>query len=57
MEQGFVIAENLVEGARWTKQKNRLGTGWEKLVAADAFGNHYIPDYRRPSCKLLLLFY
>jgi len=57
MEEGFVIAENFVEGARWTKQKTRLGTGGEKLVAADAFGNQYIPGYRCPSCKLLLLFY
>ena len=57
MEQGFVIAENFVEGARWTMKKTRLGAGGEKLVEADAFGNQYIPGYRCPSCKLLLLFY
>lgn len=57
MEEGFVIAENFVEGARWTKRKTRLGAGGEKLVEADAFGNQYIPGYRCPSCKLLLLFY
>ncbi len=57
MEEGFVIAENFVEGARWTKKKTRLGAGGEKIVEADAFGNQYIAGYRCPSCKLLLLFY
>lgn len=57
MEAGFVVAENFVEGARWTKQKTRLGTGGEPIVKADAFGNQYIPGFRCTSCRLLLLVY
>ena len=57
MEQGFLVAENFVEGARWTKVKTRFGTGGDKLVPPDALGNQYIPGFRCTGCKLLLLFY
>ena len=57
MEQGFVVAENFVEGARWTKQKSRFGTGGERIVEPDMLGNQYIPGFRCTGCKLLLLFY
>ena len=57
MEKGFLVAENFVEGARWTAQKTRFGTGGEKLVPPDALGNQYIQGFRCTGCKLLLLFY
>ncbi len=57
MESGFLVAENFVEGARWTRQKTRFGTGGDRLVEPDALGNQYIPGYRCPACRLLLLVY
>ena len=57
METGFLVAENFVEGARWTRVKTRFGTGGEQLVKADALGNQYIPGFRCTSCRLLLLVY
>ncbi len=57
MEQGFIVAENFVEGARWVRQKTRLGTGGEQIVKPDALGNQYIPGFRCTSCRLMLLLY
>ena len=57
MEQGFVIAENFVEGARWTTKKSLFGVGGERIVEPDALGNQYIPGFRCPACKIILLFY
>jgi hypothetical protein len=57
MEAGFLGAESLTSGAKWFREKKKLGTGGSPLAKPDGLGMVYLPGFRCQGCKLLLLNY
>jgi hypothetical protein len=57
MEAGFLGAGSLTSGAKWFREKKKLGTGGSPLAKPDGLGMVYLPGFRCQGCKLLLLNY
>ena len=57
MEPGYLLAESLLGGAKWSGKRNRLGLGGEPLVAPDGLGNVYLKGSRCNACRRLSLRY
>ena len=57
MEQGFLVTESLVEGAKWLREKTRLALGGEMLAEADNWGNVYLNAFRCSVCRRISLTY
>ncbi len=57
MDSGYLVAESLLGGAKWTRRKTRLAAGGEALVAPDAWGNVYLGGFRCGGCQTLVLAY
>ena len=56
MEEGFLVTESLVSGAKWRRNRSKLGGG-EHLVSPDGLGNVYIKGARCSGCRILSLSY
>ena len=57
MDSGYLVAESLLGGAKWTRRKTRLAAGGEALTAPDAWGNVYLGGFRCGECRTLVLAY
>ena len=57
MKSGYLVAESLLGGAKWTRRKTRLAAGGEAVVRPDAWGNVYLGGFRCESCRTLVLRY
>ena len=57
MSSGFLVAESLMEGAKWKAKKTRLAAGGDALVDPDTWGNVYVGGFRCTSCRTLVLSY
>ena len=57
MEQGYLVTESLMEGAKWLKEKTRLALGGEMLAEADNWGNVYLSAFRCSACRRISLSY
>ncbi len=57
MEQGYLVAESIVAGAKWMQEKTRLAIGGEPLTPPDRWGNVYLAGLRCAACRLLTLRY
>lgn len=57
MEQGYVVTESIVSGAKWMQEKTRLALGGEPLMPPDRWGNVYLAGLRCPRCRLITLRY
>ena len=55
-EEGFLVAESYVGGARWAPRRTKLGGG-ELLVKPDRLGNVYLKGARCVACRTLVLQY
>ncbi len=57
MDRGYLVAESLLGGAKWTARKTKLAAGGQRLVDPDGWGNVYLPGFRCSSCRILSLRY
>lgn len=57
MESGFLVAESLLGGAKWTRRQTRLAVGGKTLVDPDRWGNVYLGGFQCGSCRTLVLGY
>jgi len=57
MEQGYLVAESMLSGAKWMQEKTRLAIGGERLQPPDSWGNVYLAGLRCSTCRLLTLRY
>jgi len=57
MEQGYLVAESIVGGAKWMQEKTRLALGGEPLMPPDRWGNVYLAGLRCAPCRLITLRY
>ncbi len=57
MEAGFLVAESMLGGAKWMRERTRLAVGGEPIQPPDSWGNVYLAGLRCTSCRLLTLRY
>ena len=57
MQQGYLVTESMISGAKWMEEKTRLAIGGEPLQPPDRWGNVYIAGLRCSGCRLLTLRY
>lgn len=57
MDQGYLVAESLLGGAKWMQERTRLAIGGEPIQTRDAWGNVYLAGLRCTACRLITLRY
>jgi len=57
MAQGYLVAESMLGGAKWMREKTRLAIGGDPITPPDRWGNVYIAGLRCEACRLLALRY
>ena len=57
MQQGYLVTESIIGGAKWMQEKTRLAIGGEPLQPPDRWGNVYLAGLRCSGCRLLTLRY
>ena len=57
MQQGYLVTESYIGGAKWMEEKTRLALGGEPLAPPDRWGNVYFAGLRCTDCRLLTLRY
>jgi len=57
MAQGYLVAESMLGGAKWMREKTRLAIGGDPITPPDRWGNVYMAGLRCENCHLLTLRY